>query len=130
MASGSACAADLSPRYAAPSSAYTAPQPVYSWTGLYAGFNAGYAESGDDAFNNLVGTSAGKVKGAVMGVPAEMVGQGRVSLHRIQARRFGRLERREIPHLPRRRELSLRSVPLRQIGEEPDFTIRLFACLR
>ena len=41
FAASSACAADLSPRYAAPSSAYTAPQPVYSWTGLYAGFNAG-----------------------------------------------------------------------------------------
>jgi outer membrane immunogenic protein len=68
FAAGSASAADLSPRYAAPSSAYTAPQPAYSWTGLYAGFNAGYAESGDNAFNNLVGTSGGKVKGAFGGV--------------------------------------------------------------
>jgi outer membrane immunogenic protein len=68
LAAGSANAADLSPRYAPSPSAYTAPQLVYSWTGLYAGFNAGYATSGDDAFNNLVGTSGGKVKGAVGGV--------------------------------------------------------------
>src|SRR5438105_8953510 len=66
FAAGSASAADLSPRYAAP--AYTAPQPVYSWTGLYAGFNAGYGASSDDAFNNLVGTSGGKIKGVIGGV--------------------------------------------------------------
>jgi outer membrane immunogenic protein len=67
LAAGRASAADLSPRYAAPA-AYTAPQSAYSWTGLYAGLNAGYAESGDDAFNNLVGTSGSKVKGAFGGL--------------------------------------------------------------
>ncbi len=59
--------------------------------------------------------------GVEMAVPAEMVGQGRISLHRVQARRSAGLERREIPHLPRRRELSFRSAPLRRIDEEPDF---------
>ena len=37
------------------------------------------------------------------------------------ARSLAGLERPEIPHLPRRRELSLRPVPLRPIAEEPDF---------
>src|SRR5947207_965904 len=47
-----------------------------------------------------------------MGVPAEMVREGRVSLHRVQAQRPAGPERRETSHVPRRRELSLRSVPL------------------
>ncbi|HEY0330303.1 MAG TPA: outer membrane beta-barrel protein [Rhodopseudomonas sp.] len=66
LATPTANAADLSPQYAPPS-AYRALQPAYSWTGLYAGFNAGYAASGDEAFNNFAGTSGGKVKGAVGG---------------------------------------------------------------
>lgn len=68
LAAGSAGAADMSPRYAPAASTYTAPQPAYSWTGLYGGFNAGYASSGDDAFNTIVGTSGGKIKGAIGGV--------------------------------------------------------------
>jgi outer membrane immunogenic protein len=68
LAASAANAADLPPRTAVPASAaYAAPPSVYSWTGLYAGFNAGYATSGDDAFNNFAGTSGGKVKGAIGG---------------------------------------------------------------
>lgn len=66
LASGQAPAADLSPRYTTP--AYTAPQQVFSWTGLYGGFNVGGATSEDGAFNNLVGANAGKVRGALGGL--------------------------------------------------------------
>jgi len=61
-------AADLAPQYKAP--AYTSPQPVFSWTGLYGGVHAGWGTSGDNAFNNLLGTSGGKVKGGLGGLQA------------------------------------------------------------
>lgn len=60
-------AADLSPSYkAAPS--YTTPQPVFSWTGLYAGFNAGAGESSDNAYTNLLGQTGGRLRGALAGL--------------------------------------------------------------
>jgi outer membrane immunogenic protein len=65
--SAAADAADLPQSYkAAPS--YTSPQPAFSWTGLYAGFNAGGGESADNAYNNLVGVSGGRLRGALAGL--------------------------------------------------------------
>jgi outer membrane immunogenic protein len=67
MASGRAHAADLpASSYKAPS--YTTPQPVFSWTGFYAGFNAGGGASSDNAFTNTLGLSGGKVRGGLAGL--------------------------------------------------------------
>ena len=48
-----------------------------------------------------------------MGVPAQLVGQGRISLHRPRERQelgLGRAAAHQVPHGPRRRELSLQPV--------------------
>ncbi|MGU3341903.1 outer membrane protein, partial [Methylobacterium mesophilicum] len=47
---GAAAAADL-PRRAAPPPVFT-PVPVFTWTGFYAGFNAGYAFDASSRSNN------------------------------------------------------------------------------
>ena len=57
-AAGSALAADL-PRRAAPPPVFT-PVPVFTWTGFYAGFNAGYGfGTGDDRAPTVVAVSPG-----------------------------------------------------------------------
>jgi hypothetical protein len=67
LASAGAEAADLPQSYkAAPS--YTTPQPAFSWTGFYAGFNAGGGQSSDNAHNNLLGVSGGRLRGALAGL--------------------------------------------------------------
>jgi outer membrane immunogenic protein len=67
LASAGAEAADLPQSYkAAPS--YTTPQPAFSWTGFYAGFNAGGGQSSDNAYNSLLGVSGGRLRGALAGL--------------------------------------------------------------
>lgn len=62
----SARAADLGTSYKAP--VYSSPQPVFSWTGLYGGLNAGGDFSTGDAYTNLAGTGGGKLHGAIGGL--------------------------------------------------------------
>ncbi|MFC6026444.1 outer membrane protein, partial [Methylobacterium mesophilicum] len=50
LLTGAASAADL-PRRAAPPPVFT-PVPVFTWTGFYAGFNAGYAFDASSRSNN------------------------------------------------------------------------------
>jgi outer membrane immunogenic protein len=58
--SGSAMAADLSRPAPAPAPVYTkAPMPVYSWTGLYIGLNAGYAFGDSEVATTTVFDPAG-----------------------------------------------------------------------
>ena len=66
LASGAAHAADL-PYGKAPPPAVYAPTRAFSWTGFYAGLNVGGGSSGDNAFNNFLGTSAGKIHGGFGG---------------------------------------------------------------
>ncbi|KAB1070427.1 porin family protein, partial [Methylobacterium planeticum] len=60
---GSAFAADL-PRRAAPPPVF-APIPVFTWTGFYAGFNAGYGfGTQDDRAPTVIGVPAGATAGS------------------------------------------------------------------
>ncbi|MGH1570438.1 outer membrane protein [Methylobacterium sp. P31] len=66
LLTGAASAADL-PRRAAPPPVFT-PVPVFTWTGFYAGFNAGYAF--DASSNNTSSTFAVPARFAVPGTTA------------------------------------------------------------
>lgn len=85
-----------------------------------AGLAAGELKDGPINKMKMGWTAGGGVEWAFL------VGQGRISLHRVQARRLAGLERRKIPQLSDRCELSLRPVPLRPIDEGPDLAIRPF----
>ncbi|MGU3538151.1 outer membrane protein [Methylobacterium sp. A54F] len=63
-----ASAADL-PRRAAPPPVFQ-PVPVFTWTGFYAGFNAGYAFGSDDSRNNNVFNPNANIQGATLVAPA------------------------------------------------------------
>jgi outer membrane immunogenic protein len=68
LAARAAHAADIPDRKAAP--VYAPPPQAFSWTGFYAGLNAGGGFAAANGFNSYLGTNGGRASGVIGGAQA------------------------------------------------------------